>query len=229
MSYIPRTLLYLTEVNQIIPETFSCCRISCEKIMSGTRRSGFLHLFSGMVKAQAPLAGPAFVQPGALGPPAQQSSSLYMCACSFHTQLPGYMFRAMEEQVLNRSGARRGERAWKIRCRECTSPVISWKGPLATCLKHVGLQRTKWLFQNTWVLLHIEAEAEIKSKARQIAYRRGSPLVSHVCPSFPPLLWVVYYEKFLYWKVGQALKQVPQGNGGITILGNIQKLYIGRS
>ena len=80
---------------------------------------------------------------------------------------------------------------WKIRYGKYTSPGVSGKLPLTLCLKHVRLQTTKWLFQNTWVLLHVEAEAEIESNdvthsASQLAYRRGLPAMRHVSLSFSP-------------------------------------------
>lgn len=126
-----------------------------------------------MVKAQAlsPAGCPRATWPTELFPPHDCLQLPHSAAWA--------QIRAMQEQLLNRSGAGRGEVVWKLRWRKSTSPGISWKGPLAVCLKHAGLHRTKWLFQNTWVPLHIEAEAEIESKVTPQPDRLRTEEVPH--------------------------------------------------
>lgn len=41
----------------------------------------------------------------------------------------------------------------------------------------------------------------------------------------PEEIQIVYQEKFLFQNSGQALKEAAWGGGGITVSGNVQKLY----
>lgn len=119
-----------------------------------------------------PPAATATLQPGSPGPPAAESSPLQRrSACSLQEprSAAGAHIRAP-----NRGGVGSGEHQglqvfWKTRYGENISLGVSRKLPLTLCFKHVRLQRTKCLFQNTCVLLHVEAEAEMESKVTHSA------------------------------------------------------------
>lgn len=149
-----------------------------------------------------------------------------------HTHLPGHTFRAMKEQVPNRSGAGRGEVIWKTTSSECTSPGSLEKGLWLCAWNMLGYTGQNCYFKIPGSYCRQRLRQKLKAKAllRQTDCLQKRFAIGFTCKSLffsSPLDWILW--KISLPKVVQTLKQVPQGNGGITIPGNIQTLYICRA